>query len=580
MSMLEVWVSEKSLLLTSTQKGCVLMRTQTPTSIDRLDRKKEHPRGVMVLTLIALLAYVSAFDRVQADDGDLDKSFGASGKVVTDFFGSDDEATAVAIQSDGKIIAVGSTSKPFVNGRDFALVRYNTDGTLDTTFGQRGKVATVFGSEDCALAVAIQQDGKIVAAGKHLQVFSDGALTGYHFAAARYNSDGSLDTSFGAGGKVTGDSGELDAIAIQNDGKIIVAGFTIIGTGLRKITCALTRYDSDGSIDAGFGEGGKVSTEFFSGDFILQGTNFRAVAFQPDGRIVAAGSAFEPITKRTAFALARYNDDGSLDNSFGSGGKVTSAILDSSGAMALAIHPNGKVVVAGFAGPKDAFRGFAVAHYNSDGSLDQSFGSGGTATSDFFPGGSVMRAVSFGPSGGIIAVGSVAAGAKGTDFAVARYTSDGSLDKRFGGAGKIVTELSKDEDDDAEAVAIQSDGQIIAVGATESGTDFALARYNTEQDFALAFDPTVINAERGTKVRLSLQIARKGGFAGNVTITHSDASTLKIKGMPDSISTTDATVSFKLKIKGSALTGAQQVTFTGKSDSGLERTTTLNMVIQ
>jgi uncharacterized delta-60 repeat protein len=538
--------------------------------------------GVLMLVLALLLSY-TAPTPVRADDGDLDKSFGAGGKVITDFSGGEDEATAVAIQDDGKIFAVGSTTKPFVaNNRDFALARYNTDGSLDTSFGSGGKVATdFFGKNDFALAAAIQQDGKIVAAGRHFKVFSDGALTGYYFAVARYNSDGSLDTNFGSGGKVTGDIGELDAIAIQNDGKILVAGFTFSGSGFEITTAfALARYNGDGSLDTSFGSGGKITTDFFGGSIVLPRTNVRAVSIQSDGKIVAAGSAYNSATRSSFFGLARYNDDGSLDTSFGSGGKVTTAILDGSSAMALAIHSDGKIVAAGSGGPKDAFPGFAVARYNSDGSLDTSFGSGGKATADFFGSGSIVRAVAFGADGEILAVGSVSKGAKGNDFAVARYNSNGSLDTRFGGSGKVFTELSKDEDDDAEAVAIQSDGQIVAVGATDTGADFALARYNTEQDFALAFEPSTINAERGTTVPVTFQISRKGGFGGNVTIAHSDTSALKIRVKPDSLSTTDTTVRFKLKIKAGAPTGQQQVTFTGKSDSGLERATTLNLVIQ
>src|SRR5262249_35440418 len=149
--------------------------------------------------------------------------------------------------------------------------------------------------------------------------------------------------------------------------------------------------------------------------------------------------------------------------------------------------------------------------------------------------------------GEIVAAGSVPTGSKGFSFAIARYNRDGTLDTRFGEGGKVITELSKDEDDDANAVAIQSDGQIVIAGTSETGDEFALARYNTEQDFSLAFEPSTVDAERGTKVRVTLQLARKGGFAGNVTITHSDTSALNIKGLPDSISTTQNGVSFKLK---------------------------------
>jgi len=555
-----------------------------PLSPDVISGNRMARKGCVVLMLVlALLLSYPAAKRVQADDGDLDKSFGASGKVITDFSGSEDEATAVTIQSDGRIIAVGSSIKPITGAdRDFALARYNTDGSLDTSFGSAGKVVTdFFGKNDFALAVAVQQDGKIVAAGKHLQVFSDGALTGYYFAAARYNSDGSLDTSFGSGGKVVGDIGELDAIAIQQDGKILAAGFTFSGTGLQITTAfALVRYNVDGSLDPGFGSGGKITTDFFGGSITIPKTNIRALSIQSDGKIVAVGSAFNSATRSSLFGLARYNEDGSLDASFGSGGKVTTAILDNSAAIALTIQADDAIVVAGSAQSTTGAEGFALARYNNDGSLDATFGSGGKATDEFFGSGSVVRAVSFKSGGEIVAGGSVPRGIKGFDFAVARYSSDGSLDARFGAGGKVITELSKDEDDDVNGLAIQSDGQIVAVGTTDTGDNFALARYNTEQDFTLAFNPAAINAARGTKVRVTLQIARKGGFAGNVTITHSDTSALNIKGIPDSISTTDAATSFKLKIKGNAPTGPQQIIFTGKGDSGSERTTTLNLVIQ
>jgi uncharacterized delta-60 repeat protein len=540
-------------------------------------------RGVLVSILVASLLLYAAPNRVKADDGDLDKSFGAGGKVITDFSGGEDEATAVAIQNDGKIVAVGSTIKPFVaTDRDFALARYNPDGSLDTSFGSGGKVATNFGNSDTALAVAIQPDGKIITAGKAFKNGHTAIDTGYYFALARHNSDGSLDTSFGTGGKVTGDLGLADAIAIQGDGKIVAAGVGLTDSEFPTPAFLVARYNIDGSLDTSFGGGGKVTTEFFPGNTLVGGggNSVRGVVIQADGKIVAAGSAFNPVAMRTNYALARYNSDGSLDKSFGLGGKVVSAILDDSLAIALTIQAPDKIVVAGSAALRNGTgTALAVARYNSDGSLDSSFGSSRKATDDFFGVGSIVRAVAFRADGEIVAAGSVPRGAKGFDIAVARYNSDGTLDKRFGEGGKVITEFSKDEDDDANAVAIQSDGQIVVAGATDTGDEFALARYNTEQDFALAFESSTISVERGTKVRVTLQVARKGGFSGNVTITHSDTSSLNIKGIPDSISTTDNSVSFKLKIKDGAPTGQQQVTFTGKSVSGLERTTTLNLVI-
>src|SRR5262249_4024029 len=150
-------------------------------------------------------------------DGSLDSSFGSGGEVTTSFKGQA-IATAEAIQNDGKIVLVGETQG--ANGDDFALARYNPDGSLDTTFGTGGKVTTDFAGADDAFSVAIQSDGKIVVAGSSQQ------NTGEDFALARYNSDGTLDTSFGAGGEVlTAIAGGANGVAIQADGKIVAAGF-------------------------------------------------------------------------------------------------------------------------------------------------------------------------------------------------------------------------------------------------------------------------------------------------------------------------------------------------------------------
>jgi uncharacterized delta-60 repeat protein len=539
------------------------------------------PRVLISILIVPLFLYLVP-KNVKADDGDLDMSFGAVGRVITDFSGGEDEAMAVAIQSDGKIVAVGSTDQPIVGAkRDFAIARYRQDGSLDTTFGSRGKVATDFGNEDIALAVAFQEDGKILVAGKAFKIGHSATDTGYYLALARYHSDGSLDKSFGSDGKVTGDLGSADSIAIQTDGKIVVAGVGFTEGPFPAPAFAVARYNIDGSIDTSFALNGKVTTAFFAGSSVGAGGNsVRGIVIQSDGKIIAAGSAFNPATMRTTFALARYESDGTLDMSFGSGGKVTSNILDDSFAISLALQTSNKIVVAGSASLRSGSgTEFTVARYNNDGSLDSTFGSEGKATDSFFGVGSVMRAVAFGPDGEMVAVGGAPVGSKGFNFAVARYNSDGRLDARFGKNGKVITELSDDEDDDANAVVIQSDGQIVAAGATDTGDEFALARYNTEQDFALSFEPSVIQVERGSSVPVTFQITRKGGFAGDVVITHSDTSELKIRVKPDSSSTTDTAVKFKLKVKAGAPTGQQQILFVGKSESGLTRTATLNLVI-
>jgi uncharacterized delta-60 repeat protein len=216
-----------------------------------------------------------------AAGGELDTSFDDDGMVTTDFGGLD-EALGVAIQADGKIVAAGRGTAV----GDFALARYNRDGSLDTSFDGDGKVTTDFGSPfDVALGVAIQPDGRIVAAG---------TAAGDDFALARYNRDGTLDTSFDGDGKVTTDFGAMDAAlgapAIQPDGKIVAAGYTTAGGDF-----ALARYNRDGSLDTSFDGDGKVTTDFGSPFDVAAG-----VAMQPNGRIVAAGG------DGGDFALARY----------------------------------------------------------------------------------------------------------------------------------------------------------------------------------------------------------------------------------------------------------------------------------
>ena len=271
------------------------------------------------------------------------------------------------IQPDGKIVLAGGAG----DGADFAVARFNTDGSFDTTFGTGGKVTTDFSGSTyvAGYGVARTPDGKIVVAG--IKEFV-GTGFDYDFAVARYNDDGSLDTSFGAGGKVTTDFAATDdipyTVAVQSDGKIVVAGITDPGNAAN---FGLVRYNVDGSLDATFGTGGKVSTDFGAN---LEPGN--GVTIQADGKIIVAG--FTVVGSSNAdFALARYNSDGSLDISFGTGGKVTTGFgSNSEVAISVVTQPDGKIVVTGSTASGVAGTGadFATVRYNSDGSLDTSFG--------------------------------------------------------------------------------------------------------------------------------------------------------------------------------------------------------------
>jgi uncharacterized delta-60 repeat protein len=370
-------------------------------------------------------------------NGSLDTSFGRRG-IVTTPIGKDAQAKAGALQPDGKIVVAGHGGGYF-SSRDFAVARYLPTGALDASFGKGGTVRTAFGSAGSeATAVAIQTNGKIVAAG-YTQ-----AGTKYKFALARYLRSGALDTTFGSGGLVTtnfGSSG-IAGVAIQTDGKIVA-----VGSSSGKF--ALARYNSDGSLDTGFGLGGKVTTSILGKDSAAN-----AVALQPNGKIVVAGSARSgvgvPPTSKDSFALARYNSDGSLDMV-----SLTVFIdfecdLCGAGANAVALQPDGKIVLAGQ--ETSGGRGqFALARFEPDGTLDVTFGSGGTVTTSFgFPepangtSGDSATSLALQKNGRIVAAGFSKFGPHTEQylFAMARYRANGSLDTTFGKGGKVNTSVA------------------------------------------------------------------------------------------------------------------------------------------
>jgi uncharacterized delta-60 repeat protein len=437
-------------------------------------RRKGRWHSVVVIMAVLVLSS-GLLSLVRAAAGDLDPTFGSGGKVTTDFFAGQDRANDIAVQADGRIIVVGnaSVSRGMMTDVDFAITRYNTDGSLDSTFGAGGKVFTDFPSTlDQANAVAIQSDGKIIIAGsQRVDIFTGND----NFALARYNPDGSLDSTFGSGGKVTTgfspNSRDIaHDLAIQSDGKIVAVGLS--SNSATADDFALARYNADGSLDSTFGSGGKVTTDFAGSSFGFDEAN--SVAIQSDGRIIAGGMA-----QSGDFGLARYHTDGSLDITFGTSGKVITEISSSVDAIsALAIQSDGKIVAAGYALSIVGYD-FAVARYNPDGSLDGSFGSGGKVAKDFSGGNDFALDVAIQFNGKIIVVGE-AFTATSTDFGLVRYNTDGSPDSTFGSGGTVTTDFSGNLSETAKAVAIQSDGRIIAAGDRLSLTtsyDFALARY-------------------------------------------------------------------------------------------------------
>ncbi len=291
-------------------------------------------------------------------DGSLDTSFGAGGLVTTQVGTITDWARSVALQADGKIVVAGE-SNTIYNG-DFAVVRYNTNGSLDTTFNGTGKVTTAIYTDwpSAAYGVAIQSDGKIVAAGQT----TNGVTYDEDFVLVRYNTDGSLDTSFDGDGKAVTDMGGVGgndaayAVAIQPNGKILAGGYAYNGSDN---DMALARYNSSGSLDTSFGGDGRVITVIGTAAEVIRG-----LAVQSNGKIIAVGGNHNG--SNMDYALVRYNDDGSLDTSFSGDGITTLAIgTDFDAAFSVVIQPaDGKIVVSGTTTPNASDYYFGIARYN------------------------------------------------------------------------------------------------------------------------------------------------------------------------------------------------------------------------
>lgn len=424
--------------------------------------------GILITTVI-----------VSAADSDLDPSFDGDGIVTTDH-GEFEQINDIAIQPDGKIVAVGHSGilhDTIQEPLSMMIARYNADGSLDATFGSGGIVTTDIGAYAKAFAVAIQTDGKIVTGGR------SGTVLQSDFTLVRYNPNGSLDTSFGTGGIVItsfGASSEIQDVAIQADGKILVTGPAPgLSTSLTIFTVA--RYNTDGSLDATF-DGDGVSQAVPAGFPLSPAVVPRAIAVQADQKLAVAGVCV--VDSSLKFCVSRYNPNGSLDNTFDSDGLVMTDFDSSFGGFAndLSIQPDGKIVAAGQCFPPGGGVIPALARYNPNGSLDSSFDSDGRVT--------MPNSVQFEPEAlALQANGKMVIAGRdfiffNSEIAVARFNPDGSLDNTFGSGGLVSTPVGTAHSA-ANAIAVQTDGRIVAGGyGNFSGlasivSDFALVRYGT-----------------------------------------------------------------------------------------------------
>lgn len=438
-------------------------------------------RFIIGIYLISVLYFKGS-----AYDGQLDASFGTAGLVSTaiDNFAV---INSSVIQADGKIVVSGWSGVTKVTGINFTLARYNSNGTLDSSFGNAGVVITTFpGTDNQINSMMLQPDGKIVVGG----VTNVG---GYRsFVLARYNTNGFLDATFGnAGIAVTnvGISAGIVSIALQSDGKMVALGQNFAGTSLMVVA----RYYSDGTLDNG-SQGG---TGFGSNGIVLLNINphdqSASIAVQENGKIVIGGSTGLPGSRD--FMVARLTSTGVLDPSFGTGGSVITSFALDAQVNDLKIQKDGKIILVGFTGAPNSLD-FALVRYNSDGSLDASFGSGGIVTTDLGGNDQIFEVI-LQPDGKLI-VGGTSNVSGINQFVLTRYTAHGLVDLTFNPSsstpGTVFTSFIGDNSE-LFALALQQNGRVVASGNVLTGlttSEFGLARYlnNNPLQFTQITSPT------------------------------------------------------------------------------------------
>jgi uncharacterized delta-60 repeat protein len=400
------------------------------------------------------------------------------GIITTDFALSTDKAYASLIQADGKILTIGST------GNRFVLVRYNANGSLDSSFDGDGSITTLTNYSDIANSVMAQSDGKLVVAGYNSGSNAD-------FSIMRYNANGSLDTSFDADGKVitavSSFSDYANSVVMQADGKLVAAGYSYNASGNKNIS--LVRYNTNGSLDSSFNGNGKIITAVSVASNVAN-----AVVVQSDGKLVIAGYSYNA-SGNTDFALIRYNTNGSLDTSFDGDGKLTTSLgLVSSFANTVIVQPDKKIVAAGYSYDAQGHTTFAVIRYNANGSLDSSFDTDGKVTTALSAFSDYATSVIMQPDGKLLVAGYSYNATNTADFALVRYNANGSLDTSFDGDGKVITNITS-ADDYARSVVLQADGKVLVTGTANN--DFAIVRYNSNGSLDTTFNGLLNHAPTG-----------------------------------------------------------------------------------
>ena len=439
-------------------------------------------------------------------DGNFDLTFANAGRATLNIAGLD-YCKSLSLQSDNKIVVLG-TSYNYNSPGIFIILRYNIDGTLDSTFDDDGVKSINVDVHNYASSVAIKADGKILAAGSS-------SATGYpnNYCVVSCNPDGTPDDTFDQDGILIRQvnlylgATSYKCIAAQNDGKVVTAGTAWSGSDY---DFAVTRYNPDGTLDSTFSSNGKTLISFGQG---FSNDTANSILIQPDGKIVVAGKTLNGVSGNEDIAIARLNTDGSLDNTFSGDGILTSDFNGNDYANSVAIQADGKIIVGGSVNSN-----FAVIRYNTDGSIDNTFATGLQITT-FFPGdpsySATANAIVIQPDGKIIAVGtaSIFNIYQRYNFALARYNTDGTLDKSFSNDGMQISDFGLSHRDFANSAAIQKDGKIMVAGSTLNATsEFGFVRYNQDGSIDSTFD------DDGFQVSHFFQFWDEEGAANSISV--------------------------------------------------------------
>jgi uncharacterized delta-60 repeat protein len=408
--------------------------------------------------LIFLFCALCASHLFAQQEGTLDGNFDSDGLALVNIPNySEAVITAIAVRPDGKIVAVGLATNDTTNVEETILLRFNPDGELDYSFGADNKGFIFYDFYKETKAILVMPTGAILTGGTTLSFTGaeqDFVMGG--FSAEGFESEATYtgcSSNFGQGVYAT-----ITGMAVQPDGNIVVAGNVQVSGGTHDFGVA--RYvDVDTTPDSTFSFDGQLTSDFAGGNDLAH-----AVAVQPNGKIVVVGVTVSGGISK--LALARYNANGSLDNSFGTSGKVVTEISLEAGLNDVKIQPDGKIVATGYAFGNGQFNGIVV-RYLSNGNLDTSFGNGGVITvSDAF-----FRSLELQTNGKIVTAGSHISSDK---FVVMRFNQNGQTDNSFGfnGLGEYVF-FGQIND-----IAIQPNGDIVAAGYVSGFTkQLAIARY-------------------------------------------------------------------------------------------------------